>query len=142
MILKERDAIKEAVRRNFPRQWRDRLEEKGHQLTGPFTHLMTRMGINTVSTLPSIDPESPIRPKSSKNKLNSPKKMNGTGGQNEVMRSSLSPSKIPYREGRNLTLPKIKNIDDSFVVSGEVVESKLKADQSFTSKLFALSDDK
>jgi len=42
----ERRYIKEAIKKNFPREWRDRLErEGGHAIPGPFQALLQRMDV-------------------------------------------------------------------------------------------------
>lgn len=44
--VEERRLIKEAIKKNFPREWRDRLErEGGHGIPGPFQALLSRMNI-------------------------------------------------------------------------------------------------
>jgi hypothetical protein len=45
-LLNERQAIKLAIKKNFPRAWRDRLEREGHHIPGPFTALLNRMQVN------------------------------------------------------------------------------------------------
>jgi hypothetical protein len=44
-VLEERRSIKEAVKKNFPRQWRDHMEQEagGHAIPGPFAALLQRM---------------------------------------------------------------------------------------------------
>ena len=50
LALRERRDIKEAIKKNFPREWRDRLErEGGHAIPGPFQNLLQRMGVNSSS---------------------------------------------------------------------------------------------
>ena len=52
-LLEERRLIKEAIKRNFPREWRDRLEREGsHSVPGPFQALLQRMDVGhaTAST--------------------------------------------------------------------------------------------
>jgi hypothetical protein len=47
-IVRERADLKEAIKRNFPREWRDRLERAGmggHAIPGPVTSLLQRMGL-------------------------------------------------------------------------------------------------
>ena len=54
-LLKERADIKDAIKRNFPRQLRDLLEAEGranghgHTLMGPFQALFGRLGISQIS---------------------------------------------------------------------------------------------
>ena len=62
-LLKEREAIKNAIKRNFTREVRDQLEKtlirdsSGHvQLNGPFANVLKRMGIGNNG--------SPVKPKS------------------------------------------------------------------------------
>lgn len=44
--VEERRLIKEAIKKNFPREWRDRLErEGGHAIPGPFQALLQRMDV-------------------------------------------------------------------------------------------------
>jgi hypothetical protein len=51
-IIEERRQIKEAVKKNFPREWRDRLErEGGHAIPGPFQALLQRMDVGATATL-------------------------------------------------------------------------------------------
>lgn len=49
-LLQEREDIKSAVKRNYPRHWRDKLERLGMEtnaIPGPFTHLLNQMHIIT-----------------------------------------------------------------------------------------------
>jgi hypothetical protein len=50
-IVNERKVIKDAVKKNFPRQWRDRLEREGgvngHSIPGPFQALLKKMDIGS-----------------------------------------------------------------------------------------------
>ena len=63
MLLKERNDIKEAIKRNFPRQMRDKLEAEAkasghlHSLAGPFQSLYKRLGIHH-----GADDDQPNRP--------------------------------------------------------------------------------
>ena len=64
-LLKERADIKDAIKRNFPRQLRDMLEAEGranghgHTLVGPFQALFGRLGISQASE-PPLQVSSPI----------------------------------------------------------------------------------
>jgi Ca2+-binding EF-hand superfamily protein len=50
-IIKERNIIKEAVKKNFPREWRDRMERTGNTYTsGPFGNLLDSMHVTTTTT--------------------------------------------------------------------------------------------
>ena len=45
-LVKERNDIKEALKKNYPREWRDMFERLGsHTLPGPFAALLSRMGL-------------------------------------------------------------------------------------------------
>jgi len=51
-ILSERKLIKDAIKKNFPREWRDRLErEGGHTVPGPFQALLTRMDVGATTAI-------------------------------------------------------------------------------------------
>ena len=62
-FVKERELIKQAIKTNFPRQWRDRLErlmvaEEGHGsgfIPGPFSYLLRKMKINTYNANATIN---------------------------------------------------------------------------------------
>jgi hypothetical protein len=48
-VMKEREDIKEAIKKNFPRQWRDKFERMGietNTIPGPFTHLLKQLHIH------------------------------------------------------------------------------------------------
>ena len=46
-IIKERFTINEAIKRSYPREWRDMFERSGsHSIPGPFTALLDRMGLH------------------------------------------------------------------------------------------------
>lgn len=44
-LLRERDDVKAAIKRNFTRAWRDRVEREGHTVSGPFSSLLTHLGL-------------------------------------------------------------------------------------------------
>ena len=44
-VLKERDDIKDAVKKNFSRAWRDRVEREGQAVSGPFYSILAHMGV-------------------------------------------------------------------------------------------------
>lgn len=46
-LLNERQQIKLAIKKNFSRQWRDKLEREGSTIPGPFTSLLKRLNIDT-----------------------------------------------------------------------------------------------
>jgi hypothetical protein len=55
-VLKERDDIKDAIKKNFSRAWRDRVEREreGHTVSGPFASILKHMGVGrTDRQLPS-----------------------------------------------------------------------------------------
>ncbi|CAM9250501.1 unnamed protein product, partial [Ectocarpus fasciculatus] len=46
MIVKERGVLKECIKKNFPRQWRDKMARcHGPELAGPFTNLLNSLNI-------------------------------------------------------------------------------------------------
>lgn len=45
-IFREKSDLKEAIKRNFPRAWRDLAEEAGHTVNGPFSTLLTHLGLD------------------------------------------------------------------------------------------------
>jgi len=59
-VLRERERIKDCLKKNFPREWRDRLErEGGHRIPGPFQSLLQRMDIHAnKKTSSSLSPPS------------------------------------------------------------------------------------
>ena len=59
-ILDERQAIKLAIKKNFPRAWRDRLERDGHHIPGPFSSLLRRLEINAKRENDVSRPQSPL----------------------------------------------------------------------------------
>jgi hypothetical protein len=74
-LLKERADIKDAIKRNFPRQLRDMLEAEGranghgHTIVGPFQALFGRLGISQVSeALPNNNSGSPVSSPISRNR--------------------------------------------------------------------------
>jgi hypothetical protein len=46
-ILTEKKSVKEAIKKNFPRHWRDKIEQQnnGHDLPGPFHSLLKRLNM-------------------------------------------------------------------------------------------------
>ena len=144
-LVLERGNIKEAIKKNFPRQWRDRLDRMGTQLTGPFSSLLKRMGIgaganaNSPTLGNSMDFEQGVITGTTirGSKGGSPgKKHRGGGdsptksyGANALKRITLSPPKdrLPSREGMHLGLPKMTNFNNQTVFSGEACDIILKA---------------
>lgn len=46
MIIKERGVLKDCIKKNFPRQWRDKMvRSHGTELAGPFTNLLNSLNI-------------------------------------------------------------------------------------------------
>ena len=45
-IYNEKNDIKEAIKRNFPRSWRDIAEKDGLTVNGPFISLLTQLGLD------------------------------------------------------------------------------------------------
>ncbi|RYH30865.1 hypothetical protein EON65_04035 [archaeon] len=55
-LLDERQAIKQAIKKNFPRQWRDKLEREGlgHAIPGPFHNLLKKLHVNDEKALEEV----------------------------------------------------------------------------------------
>lgn len=53
-IMRERDDIKDAIKRNYTRAWRDRSEREGHTVPGPFSTLLHHMGISGRTNKPHV----------------------------------------------------------------------------------------
>lgn len=45
-IFREKTDLKDAIKRNFPRAWRDLAEEAGHTVNVPFSSLLTHLGLD------------------------------------------------------------------------------------------------
>ena len=45
-IFNEKNDLKEAIKRNFPRSWRDIAEKDGHTVDGPFNSLLAHLGLD------------------------------------------------------------------------------------------------
>lgn len=139
-MMKERADIKEAIKRNFPREWRDRLERLGGTMrhTGPFNNILEKMNLGKTSrysqsasapidTAPRVpmSPQKPFSPKSSR------------GGRNEMMRYRLEKEPIPMRQGATLTIPVVKSMNNEIVISEGNAVSVLSKTEPASSSLFA-----
>lgn len=89
--VKERNDIKQAIKKNFPRQWRDRLEREnnGTTIPGPFQSLLQRMHVGSSHSHSNSNSrerlsrlQSPTRHHSNSNKdtldLDSPEKLSNS----------------------------------------------------------------
>ena len=45
-IYNEKNDLKEAIKRSYPRSWRDIAEKDGHTVNGPFSSLLTHLGLD------------------------------------------------------------------------------------------------
>lgn len=132
-LIKQRALIKDAIRKNYPREWRDRTERLGSgKLAGPFSSLLSSLQIgahkNFVSspTLLSTGEFSP--PGSPNERYPSPNHRGEVGpqspsfGRNEMRRYKLantSGSTLPSRPGRVLSLPKTVLVNANSMFSAE-----------------------
>jgi hypothetical protein len=117
-IVKERQEIKDSIKKNFPREWRDRFERSpgGHSVTGPFNSLLSKMNINSSNfnetaisrpSSPSQRQRSPSPPRKG-----TPKFSIAAAGSNQLKRYKVKnqTDSIPVREGVVLGLPKTNSI--------------------------------
>jgi hypothetical protein len=121
-IVKERQDIKDAIKKNFPREWRDRFERSqgGHSITGPFHALLKKMNINTSNfndtgiSRPTSPQRSPSPPKKGK-----PQVSIAASGCNQLKRYKLKRQSetIPLRPGTYLGIPKQKNLNNDLPTS-------------------------
>ena len=143
-LIKEKEDIKNAILRNFPRNWRDKISE--NKIESAFTNLYEQ-GLATgfspnnlkslklshgVSSSPnskskataeSFQSQRPTTGSPSKSKTNG--KFAKNGGQFKMYKIAKEMSSIPYREGRVLsTLPNVKNLNDAKDIynRGELVD--------------------
>jgi hypothetical protein len=139
---RERQEIKEAIRKNFPRQWRDEMERETnglHFVQGPFSALLKKLNIgsqNFDATASSPDPrKSPINNLFTQQSPQSPKpsakrsRINiNSSGQNQVMRFKIKvpAANNPQRTGTKFSVPEPNILSDSVQLSGEVTKSILK----------------
>ena len=109
-ITKERDTIKESVKKNFPRQWRDRLERtSGQYSSGPFSNLLEKINVShspamTLGRTTDTGYDSTKQPTPPKApKLSTTCK----AGRNEIMRYKLNASRgaVPTRQGPLFSCP-------------------------------------
>ena len=45
-VFREKTDLKDAIKRNFPRAWRDLAEDAGHTVNGPFSTLLSQLGLD------------------------------------------------------------------------------------------------
>jgi Ca2+-dependent lipid-binding protein len=98
-IVKERKSILHALKRNFNREWRDRLKrESGHTLPGPFTCLLQKMNVQSVDKNTVDMGEFNTSPtkitQDFENSFTSPSKQNNKSFKNSPTRGNQSPTKF------------------------------------------------
>ena len=145
ILQNERDLIKVAVKKNFPRTLRDVLDASDTALAGPFATLF-KDDLNSASpsakvgeagaSSPQRDvsrslPVSPISNKrrgrsSSPNRPHSSHRIDNTG---QIMRFRIHPpgAASPTRKGERLAIPTVTNLNKNFegIASAEAVQSIL-----------------
>ena len=138
-LVKEKEDIKNAIIRNFPRSWRDRVSNM--TIESPFTTLFEQ-GKNTrtfrphrslaartrpvspvhtrpssAATVRSSSASSPIKTKSTHRATSPTSKANSASSMMMFRMKQLNAS-VPYREGKILTvLPAISNVNDANFIS-------------------------
>ena len=144
-ILKERSDIKDAIKRNFPREWRDRLERLGGLMrsSGPFNNILEKMNLGKTSRdatrlanssqqafCTPISPQKPLSPKL---------KSSNRGGRNEISRYRLDTNmdNVPSRQGATLTIPVVKSMNNEIVISEGNAVNLLSKTEPASSSLFA-----
>lgn len=147
LLLDEKQSIKEAIKKNFPRSWRDKLEREdgGHTIGGPFQSLMKSLKINnsnstattivdqTSSSKIDLKLQSPARPTSLKpssiSGRSSPTRRANLSGESQVMRFKIKvpAASQPTRNGTTLSLPVAKTITDEIKISGEATKAMLES---------------
>jgi Ca2+-binding EF-hand superfamily protein len=128
-ILRERNQIKDAVKKNFSREWRDYYERMNQEEAcsqGPFGHILRRLGVtvkdNTATPTASQfqdeqthrdpHPPSPLRRSSSRPTSAGASRVSSKtapSGKNELLKYRIQQSsraqQIPTRKGAVLTVP-------------------------------------
>eukprot|EP00605_Chrysophyceae_sp_TOSAG23-4_P000122 GSChrysophyteH1.ASY1.ANO1.133.1 assembled CDS len=142
-IHKERDLIKSAIKKNFPRELRNALEAAGTTLAGPFA-TMFKDDINegqanasgkdaNTESMKSLHSShgrsasaSPLRSRASAGRPHSPQKIDNSG---QIMRFRIRPpgAQSPTRDGEALQLPRIYNMSKSVegLTSSEATKAML-----------------
>lgn len=148
-ILRERNQIKDAVKKNFSREWRDyyeRMNQEEDCSQGPFGHILRRMGVTvkekTAATAagatrpqdenthltplpPSPLRRSPTRPFSAGTRVSS---KTAPSGRSELLKYRIKHSsrmqQIPTRKGAVLTTPATHIIGEGqeFLAEGNAVK--------------------
>lgn len=148
-IVKERKAILDALKRNFNREWRDRLErEGGHTIPGPFTCLLQKMNVqsgekntedigefNTSPTNKTQDFDNSFTSPSKQNyKKGSPIRGNNSPtkfslskvGTSEVMRFKIKVSGNTNQTRNSTTLQTTQNLNNHVVFAAENAHALLR----------------
>ena len=151
-VVRERNLIKEAVKKNFPREWRDRME-RSKQLysSGPFGNLMEKLNVTKSSnekgctvTFKSQDfsPDetygsySPKPPQKSKKLSQSAK-----AGRNEMLRYKINTSRTytPTRKGATLGVPHTTNLGENAMTTEGSAVRRLHQTEPVGNKVFTLT---
>ena len=85
----EREEIKNAIKRNYPRQWRDKFEKEGSNIPGPFSNLLNQLNIHTVDTFQNPQFDETNNPLFSPEKPSSLTKARSTSSNNTSSRSKF-----------------------------------------------------
>jgi len=150
-VLRERDAIKEAIKRNFTRPQRDRLEAETrsphlHGLTGPFQTLLGRLGLggdHTGTATATNEGDFHTQPQSSYHTPHSPgtsrpsrsnrwSRTAGSSqranqmGQNQIKRFTIKLPSSPSRPGTVLSLPPAQLLNNDTLLRGHTTAMLLQ----------------
>ena len=149
-LVKEKDDIKNAIIRNFPRSWRDKVSSL--KIDSPFTNLFAQgeagagtlgggtggawnRGIKAGSVLEKGVPNSPVRCRSRspssnhRNKLSTLKDGPNNTSSLKMLQMRKQQDAIPYREGMRLGIFPVSNINDvNDVVSRANIQDAFNVD--------------
>jgi Ca2+-binding EF-hand superfamily protein len=147
-ILRERNEIKEAVKKNFSREWRDFFERKSDEeneamCSGPFGHILKKLGVTVKGGAGGAQTEraQPRPPSPAGRSLRSPTVRNGRSlsasaprtapkpapsGKNDLLKYRIQSSRtqqIPSRKGAVLTVPVTHSlgVGGSFTAEGDAI---------------------
>jgi Ca2+-binding EF-hand superfamily protein len=159
-IMDERNQIKDAVKKNFPREWRDRLERTKDQYSkGAFSHLLKTMNVSTTTshgvnssnfhdTFALSGPQTmhstiPLQTKSSaihsSLQPSPPKKK--ISGKNEMLRYKVNKARthVPTRGGVALTTPHVTSFGQTDITSEGAALRKLQQTEPSGGKVFVMT---
>lgn len=160
-VLQERNLIKEAVKKNFPREWRDRMERSGKAYSsGPFGSLLDTMHVTTTTPSPGKSPHTHSHSytdssfqqsigsygqQQSRCVPNPPPaaklSQSAKAGRNEMMRYKINSSRTytPTREGASLQMPHATNLGANSITTEGSTVRRLHQTEPAGNKVFTLT---